>query len=302
MPISSFYKFLNFLFFDKCNNSQFIHKKEKGEKGDILRKTESTSRIWLIQESLHQIWVWYHSNPALRLKPLYALLNETKWDVEYRGYSMNLIHNHISEILENSADALHFNYVHSSFKGLNLIKYFYEVTWKKAEDPKLFEHFKHKDDFQDKNRKKLISTHITKENSKYMQVNGLESYFTIPALGFKYHFLTGTALHLGSNLIYYNFNSWFYDVLFIMTALPLSEYEQKFTVTVFTNKKMPFFVSAPLIYGEMLQMTNDGEIWDQKINPKRIYYNKFGVYDRMFIEWRNFYAQFMETQPQEEEK
>lgn len=265
-------------------------------------KTGKPQRKWLVQENMHQIWIWYHPQEEHRLKPIFHLIDENIYNhVQYRGYSRNIINNHLAEVLENTADYIHFNYVHTSFRGIDCLKYFYEMKWKTAEDPELKNYLAHDDPFQNENRKNLLSKLISDKNRPYMSVNGLEAYVTMPSLGIKKHFLTGTAFHLGPNIIYYNFNSRFFDVLFIMTAIPMERYKQHFTVTVFTNKNMPYFISAPLIYGEMSQMTNDGEIWDNKKNPTRLYYNQHGIYDKMFIDWRNFYARFFKGCEKKEE-
>ena len=251
-------------------------------------------RKWLVKEHIHQIFVWYHPREELRLKPLFELFDHFDFGyMEYRGYSQNIIRNHISEILENTVDYVHFNYVHSQFKS-SPMKYHYDMKWRLATDPDLFEHLTHEDKFQDYKRTELLSKLITEKNKEYVQVNGLESTMKLPEIGFKYHFLTGTAFHLGPNLIYYMFNSPYYNVMFFMAGTPIEKFVQKFTVTVFTNRNMPYFVSAPLLYGEMLQMTQDGELWDSKKNHKKLCYNQYGPYDRMFIRWRNYYPKFFD--------
>lgn len=251
-------------------------------------------RKWLVKEHIHQIFVWYHPRDEFRLKPVYELFDHFDFShMEFRGYSENFIRNHISEILENTVDYVHFNYVHSQFKVFP-VKYHYEMKWRLGTDPDLIEHLQHEDKFQDIKRKELLYKLITEKNKEFVQVNGLESCMKIPELGFKYHFLTGTAFHLGPNLIYYFFNSPFYNVLFNMAATPIEKYKQKFTVTVFTNRNMPYFISAPLLYGEMCQMTQDGEIWDNKKNPQKLYYNQYGPFDKMFIRWRNYYPRYFD--------
>lgn len=259
-------------------------------------------RKWIVKEHLHQVFVWYHPSEEHRLKPVFNLFDHCNYDhIEFRGYSENFIRNHISEILENTVDYVHFNYVHSQFKAFP-IKYYYEMKWRLATDPDLYEHLAHEDKFQDIKRKELLTKLITAENKEFVQVNGLESSMRIPEIGWKYHFLTGTAFHLGPNLIYYFFNSPFYNVLFFMAATPLEKYVQKFTVTVFTNRNMPYFISAPLLYGEMCQMTQDGEIWDNKKNPQKLFYNPYGPYDKMFIRWRNYYPRYFEGAYEKEKK
>lgn len=260
----------------------------------IVEDPSMLPRKWLVKEHIHQIFIWYHPREEFRLNPLFELFDHFDFSfMEFRGYSQNIIRNHISEILENTVDYTHFNYVHSQFKVFP-IKYHYEMKWRLATDPDLIEHLQHEDKFQDIKRKELLYRLITEKNREFVQVNGLESSMKIPELGIKYHFLTGTAFHLGPNLIYYMFNSPFYNVLFFMAATPIEKYVQKFTVTVFTNKNMPYFISAPLLYGEACQMTQDGEVWDNKKNPTKLCYNPHGPFDKMFIQWRNYYPKYFD--------
>lgn len=260
------------------------------------------ARKWLVKEHIHQIFIWYHPQEEHRMKPIFELFDHFNFShLEFRGYSENFIRNHISEILENTVDYTHFNYVHKQFTYFP-IKYHYEMKWRLATDPDLFEHLEHENKFQDMKRKELLSKIITEKNKEFVQVNGLENTMYIPEIGWKHHFLTGSAFHLGPNLIYYFFNSPFYNALFFMAATPVEKFVQKFTVTVFTNKNMPYFLSAPLLYGEMCQMTQDAVIWDSKRNPQQLFYNPNGPFDRMFIRWRNYYSRYFEGSYEKEKK
>lgn len=57
-------------------------------------------------------------------------------------------------------------------------------------------------------------------------------------------------------------------------------------------------MSALVIYFEIGQISNDGVIWDNKINPAKIYYNQF---DKMFAEWR-IYSRFFKGAYEKEKR
>ena len=284
-----------------------IEQLESDENGTFFKNTGSEAaklRKWIIKERDHQIYIWYHPEEEHRLKPLYDLLDLKDYKhLEYRGFGLNCIKNHIQETLENTVDYLHFHYVHGQFiTGSDILRFIWFMRWKKAEDPTLIEQMKCDDPVQDSYRKLLISRFINDENRKHVSMIGLENHFHLPWLGFSHYTFTATAVNLGSNLVYFFFRSWFYDVVFIVSCMPIEKYEQHFVVTVFTTKRTPYFITAYVIYFETGQILNDGVIWDHKVNPTKLYYNKFGPYEKMFIEWRNFYARFFKGSYEKEKK
>lgn len=273
---------------------------QKSEDGSYFKKVGTKAakvRTWVVKETHHQVFIWYHPEEEHRIKPLYELLDLKDYcHLEYRGFGMNTLKNHIQEVLENTADYLHFHYVHGQLiNDSDLLRFRWFMRWKTAENiPELIDHMKCEDPYQDAYRKSIIQRFINEDNKQYISLNGLENHFNIPSLGFSRYFFTGTALHLGPSVVYFFFRSWLYDILFSITCLPVEKYEQNFVVTVFTNRKIPYFVTAIVIYFEIGQISNDGIIWDNKMNPAKIYYNQFGPYDKMFAEWRNFYARFFQ--------
>lgn len=252
-------------------------------------------RKWVVNETHHQIFMWYHPDEIHREKPLFELFDISKSfkHLEYRGYGLNVLQNHIHEILENTGDYLHFHYVHGQLiNNSDFIRFVWHMRWKMAGDVDLEEYMACSDPKQDKIRKDLLREFINDKNKEYISINGLDNRFTIPPLGFNTHFLTGTAIHLGPSVVYFFFRSPIYDVLLSITCLPVEKYQQNFVVTLFTNKNLPYWLTAQVIYFEIGQISNDAVVWDQKKNPEKIYYNQFGPFDKIFIDWRNFYGKF----------
>ena len=276
------------------HNIEELKEKEDGTYFKKVGEEAVKVRKWVVNETHHQVFIWYHPEEEHRTKPLYELLDLKDYaHLEYRGFGLNTIKNHIQEILENTAQYLHFHYVQGQLiNDADLFRFKWFMRWKPAEDPKFVESMKVDDPYQDAYRKSIIDRFINDKNRQYVSLNGLENHLNIPWLKFSRYFFTGTALHLGPGVVYYFFRSWFYDVVFSITALPVEKYEQNFVVTVFANRKMPYFMSALVIYFEIGRISNDGVIWNNKMNPAKIYYNQFGPYDKMFAEWRNFYAKF----------
>lgn len=276
--------------------------------GCFFRKVgeeEVKVRTWVVVEKHHQLFLWYHPDESKRTTPLFELLDLSKSfsHLDYRGYGHNVLNNHLHEILENTGDYLHFHYVHGQLiNKSDLIRFVWDMRWKPAEDPKLEEYMECSGKRQDKYRKDILREFINEKNKEYFSINGLENSISFPILGLSHYFFTGTAIHVGPSVVYFFFRSPVYDLVLSITSLPVDKYKQDFVVTLFCNKGLPYWLTAQIIYFEIGQISNDGLVWDQKINPERIYYNKFGPYDKFFIDWRNFYAKFFVDSYKKEEE
>jgi len=276
------------------------HNIEKLTKKDdcYFQKTgteEAKLRKWVVRETHHQIFIWYHPNENQRLEPLYELLDLKDYDhLEYRGYGINVIKNHISEVLENTADFQHFHYVHGQLiPNTDLLRLVWDFKWKPAEDPDFVESMRHEDKFQDEYRKSLIDRYINDKNRKYVSMNAVTLNIKWPINNFMHYGATGTNFILGSSSLYFFFRSWWlYDAYLSINVLPVDKYEQHFVISLFTNKSMPYWFSTMLICYEVNQIKGDGVIWDNKRNSLKTFYNPHGFYEKMLIKWRNFYARF----------
>jgi len=69
---------------------------------------------------------------------------------------------------------------------------------------------------------------------------------------------------------------------------------QKVSHQIFTSNYLPYWVSAVMLYGEVLQLLADSQIWDNKKLTPALTYDLTSTADQYMYHWRTWFGQFYE--------
>jgi cholesterol 7-dehydrogenase len=221
----------------------------------------------------------------------------------YRGYSLNIVNCHISDIAENGGDLLHFIYIHNEIIPL-LVKGHWEAKWIRGDDPQLLEKMAvvGKPSHQ-AHRTHLLDSFLNEHNKKYIGVISLKNEISVLNIVKNMHFFTLTGFQVGPGLVYLFLKSDFFETMFIQHIDTKEKYKQEVYHEIYTNWLVPYWFSALQLRLEARQVLLDGVIWDNKKFGYQAYFNKNqNESDTYLITWRQWFVQFYEGCKEEEEK
>jgi len=288
-------------------------------------KEQKTERIkikkYLSKEHSGLIYVWFSAKESENINqdevkgkgnqrieqfnPAYEPF-DLSWlqkNLVYRGYSLNTVNAHISDIAENGGDFLHFLYIHNQIIPF-LVKGYWEPGWFRGDDPELYK----KMEVENKpthreHRMKLMNTFLNEKNKKYIGVISLKNEISIMNFNNKIHFFTLTGFQVGPGLVYLFLKSDFFETMLIQHISTKDKYNQEVYHEIYTSWMIPYWFSALQLRLEARQVLLDGLVWDNKKFGYRAYFNKTGnEADRCLIAWRKWFTQFYEGCREEEEK
>lgn len=244
---------------------------------------------WQSLEINDMIFVWHHNlNKTPEWTPkLIKEIENKEW--EYRGETLQQVACHVQDIPENVADARHFDYVHKRHSKFLPIYYDWKPVWKSSTDQDIDTIF---DDTNYKTKQFKLSKReyceepftsvLYFENS--IKIKIFNKFYNIP-FGMKL-----IAFQVGPGLVYLFFDTIFGKGMFIQTLVPKNENQQELIHKLYTERKIPYIVTAFMLYAEAQQVLNDSYIWSNKIHlEKPIVCSKT---DKTLIEWRKWYSQF----------
>jgi len=244
---------------------------------------------WDVYEVNNMILVWYNElneSPTYFPKEIPEIKNSI-WKL--RGKTVQYVQCHISDIPENISDVRHFDFVHSKHSNLLPIHYKWKPIWKASDDETIDELF---DDINEeaKNFKMSKLQYCEKPFTSVLyfehliQLKLFSKYYDIP-LGMK---LIG--FQVGPGVVYLFFSTIFGKAMFVQSLVPSGPNKQELTHVLYTENKMPYFMSAFMLYGEAQQVLNDAYIWSNKLHlEKPIVCTNV---DKILIKWRKWYSQF----------
>ena len=210
----------------------------------------------------------------------------------YRGYSLNKINCHVSDIAENGGDLLHFIYVHTEIIPY-LVNARWDANWLRADDPQLKEKLKHPVKNFNDYRMGLVDKYINEKNKKYIGVIHLENQVTILNIPKEINFFLLTGFQVGPGLVYLFIKSAFFETVLVQYMYTKDKYNQELYHEIWCNWGAPYWFSALQLRLEVRQVLNDCVIWDNKRFGYKTFFNKNGnEADSTLIKWRQWYSQY----------
>lgn len=241
----------------------------------------------------NEIFVWNHSE---NIEPLWNVpeIDEINNDeFECRGETIQTIESHIQDIPENIADARHFLYVHKKHPGVPLYHH-WTPKWKPSTDndfDKIFEINKNDyENMDDKSFNDLIDYINNKKKytiKPYTSTLIFDHYATINILNksIKLPFEMKTiSFQIGPGIVYIFIKTSYGNGVLIQTLTPLEKNKHKLVHKLYIEKKVPYFFSAIILYGEGAQVMNDANIWCNKIHVGNPVITSES--DKLLMKWR----------------
>ena len=269
-----------------------------GAKADeILKHTGSghvSLRKYITKELNGFLYVWIHSDPSAQ--PTYQPLDYGDFvkDLQHRGSSLNIVHTHSQDIVENGGDIRHFLYVHSYLLPFtDLLQLEWDAKWYRGDDPDIKLKMKHPLPWVTKIKYDLFDKYLTEENKSSIGVMNLTLNIVIPKV-MSIFFFNATIFQVGPGLVYLFLASPFYSALYFQHTITLEKFHHQVYHELYSSWHLPYWSTAAMLRLEAQQVTNDTFIWNKKIfanNPK---YNLMADADLMILEWRRWFSQFYE--------
>lgn len=278
--------------------NQFKYNDLKDQKvvdGDYLHECYEGNinlKKYHVRELNGSILIWFDARKEFQDTIPYEPLDlMTKLD--YRGESINYVNCHCQEIPENGADIRHFDFLHTNvFDYISFIKFDWLMKSHRAQEEDLYEVMKHKIDYFNDFKMKLLNRYLTEDNKKYVNVIYLDCY--IKVFGFKYFLFNLTGFQVGPGLVYLFLKSYFFETAFAQSVTPLKKFKLRVSHKIFTNNYLPYWLSSYMLYGEVKQLFSDMAIWNNKNFGSKLTYNLKTDADKNLLSWRNWFAQFYE--------
>lgn len=245
-----------------------------------------------VRELNGSILIWFDSREEHQEKVLYEPL-ELQTKLEFRGESVNYVNCHVQEIPENGADIRHFDFLHTKlFDCLNFVGFEWSMLSHRADETDLFDVMKHKHEFIDEFKTKVLRKFLNEENKKYINVISLDCYLKF--FKWRFFFFNATGFQLGPALVYLFLKSKFFEVVFSQSITPLKKFHIRVSHRIFTSSYLPYWLSAYMLFAEVKQLFSDMTVWNNKIFGSKLTYNMKTEADKNLHSWRNWYSSFYE--------
>jgi cholesterol 7-dehydrogenase len=227
---------------------------KKCHEGSVQLKT------YQVREINGSIFVWLDSRKKFEDNPPYEPF-EKKIQLNYRGESINFVNCHVQEIPENGADIRHFDFLHTKFIGF--LHFDWSMLSHRGDEPDLCEVMKHRYNFINEFKMDILKKYINEENKKYTNVISLDCYIKI--FRWKFFFFNATGFQLGPGLVYLFLKSIFFETAFEQAIVPMQKFHIRVSHKIFTSSYLPYWLTAYMLYGEVLQLFSDMAIWNNKV-------------------------------------
>ena len=280
-----------------CETQTCEFKPQKVEKIKIKK--------YLSREHSGYVYVWFSSKTSESTEKGFVApyepldLTEHQKRLFHRGYSLNIVNCHISDIAENGGDLLHFKYIHSEIIPF-LVSSSWDAKWIRGDDPKLREKVKLQDPKQNDYRTKLLDKFLTEKNKPYIGVIHLYNQLNILKVPKNIHFFTLTGFQVGPGLVYLFIQGKFFETMLIQHIDTKEKYNQEVYHEIYCNWLAPYWFSALQLRLEVRQVLNDGLVWDNKKFGYKAFFTS-NESDDYLISWRQWFTQFYEGCKEEEE-
>jgi cholesterol 7-dehydrogenase len=291
--------------FDKKNN---IKNKNTHENLSFTQGKKEIVKIRKYQtlEKSGSIFVWFNATDSLKYNqtrenteyiqsdfPYEPFdLSEYENKLEYRGTSLNTVNSHLQDVAENGGDLLHFLYIHNQLIPF-LVRGYWDAKWIRGSDPELKTKLTLQNDSLNTWRNNLLDKYLTEKNKDHIGVIALENSAEIVGVKKDYKFFCVTGFQVGPGLVYLFLKSDFFEILFMQYIESKDKFHQNVYHDIYTSKYMPYWFSALLLRLEVLQVLNDGVVWDNKRFGIKPYLNpEVSPADRILHNWRQWFSQF----------
>ncbi|CAH1787514.1 unnamed protein product [Owenia fusiformis] len=215
------------------------------EKAPEVAKVKS----WPVSEMNGFVHMWYHAEDLDPQWMIPEIETIASGQFVYRGRTEHHVNAHIEEIPENGADVAHLGHLHSPSITLGIdvdtirkkywdlgVQHNWDAQWEPLANPD----------------KKHISTIKLKHK---MTLFGI----AVPILDLKVY-----AEQIGPGIVYMHWTSVLGSGIFQHYLTPEEPLEQKLVHNIYTDWRMPPFISKFFLMAEAIQVERDMSIWNNK--------------------------------------
>ena len=210
-----------------------------GAKGEeILKKTGSGNvsiRKYISMDLNDFLYVWNHSDPLAQ--PNYFPLDYSDFikNLDYRGTSVNIVHTHAQDIVENGGDIRHFLYVHTNLLPFtSLLRLVWDAAWLRGDDPEIITKMSHPVSWVNKFKHNLLEKFLKVEGNNNIGVMNLSLNIEVHKL-FSFFFFNATIFQVGPGLVYLFLTSPYYTALYFQHSLSLAKFEHHVHHELYTS-------------------------------------------------------------------
>jgi len=198
----------------------------------------------------------------------------------------------VQDVAENGGDLLHFLYIHNQLIPY-LVKGFWDAKWIRGSDPELRSKLKLSKENYNSWRNTLLDKYLTEKNKDHIGVISLENSIEILGIPKAYKFFCLTGFQVGPGLVYLFLKTDFFDLYLMQYIESKDKYIQHVYHEIHTSKYLPYWFSALLLRLEVMQVLNDGVVWDNKRFGISPYLNPtVSSADMVLLKWRQWFSQF----------
>ena len=160
-----------------------------------------------------------------------------------------------------------------------------------GDDPQILDALKNEVPEYYEFRKKLYNTFFNEENKKYLTINTFDLKASIGSSTKQYHLFWGTAIQVGSGLIYLFLKGKEWDIVWTESAQPFDINLLEAQNDFYVSKWLPYFVSAFFIKQTQHLVKQDCFILDNKKSAFRMNLSD-NPFDDMIGKWYKWHNQF----------
>ena len=143
-----------------------------------------------------------------------------------------------------------YDFLHTSVvDNVSFLQFEWFMKSERASEPDLCDKMKHKYEFINDFKMKLLKKYITEENKHFINVISLDCY--VKVFGFKFFAFNVTGLQLGPALVYLFLKSYIFETVLAQSVTPLKKFYLKVSHKIFTSSYLPYCVTAYMLYGEV---------------------------------------------------
>ncbi len=290
---------------EKEKTYQFLEKCAKnGNKENKENKVKVKTKKFISCERSGYIHAWFSEKEGENQEdfvPPYEPFDISLFSngLTHRGYSLNKINCHASDIAENGGDILHFLYIHNHIIP-KVIQGFWDPIWIRGDDPELKSKMKLDNESQNKHRMELIDRYINEKNKKYVGVIHLVNKMSVLGINKPFYVFSLTGFQVGPGLVYLFMKGMGTRTIFFQHVETKEKFKQELYHDIYTNNWSPYWLSALTLRLEARQVLLDGVIWDNKKFAYNGYFNRSSSEaDDFLIRWRQWFSQYYDGCKQE---
>lgn len=97
---------------------------------------------------------------------------------------------------------------------------------------------------------------------------------------------------MGPGLVYVFLKTHFFTVVFIQYVQCKGRFRNELYHEMFASSYLPYWLTAVMLRGEAIQVSNDMQVWDAKKFGHRVYYKEGNEVDQFILNWRQWFSKY----------